>query len=144
MNINRCTAIRIFLIFIYFSFSALALIAVSSGGAPAPSPTISQSDTIQDLQNQVRNLQSLTDYYKNETNYCKNLYENESANVSNKNIIDVKNNINAINYNITQIYNDIKNIENNLVINFYMEIIIEITLIGSLITIYYKYIRKSK
>ena len=129
-NVNHFKTIRVVLICLIFSFSGLTLITTSLGAAPTPSPTISQSETIANLTNQVGNWQNLADYYKNQTQSYQNLYENESVNISNKNIMEIKNNINYINQNITQLNQDIKNIGMNLEINFYIGLIIEISLVS--------------
>lgn len=129
-NVNNFKTIRLVLICLIFCFSGLTLITISLGAAPTPSPTISQSETISNLTNQVRNWQNLADYYQNQTQSYQNLYENESVNISNRNIIEIKNNINYINQNITQLNQDIKNIGTNLEINFYIGLIIEITLVS--------------
>ncbi len=130
MNINNFKTIRIVSICLIFSFFELTLLTTGLGAAPTPSPTISESATIANLTNEARNWQSLADYYKNQTQSYQNLYENESVNISNKNVIEIKNNINLINQNITQINQDIKNIGTNLEINFYLGLIIEISIIS--------------
>lgn len=159
-NIDRISTFRFSLIYILLSLCLLTLLVTTSlGGAPIASPTIpmasptvTQTENLTNLTNQNKNWQNLSDYYKNETLYYQNLYENDSINVSNKNIFEIKNNIDVINQNIMQINQDIKNIENKTELNFYIGIIIEVTLLSFLgLSIYFKKIenyiiknRKSK
>ena len=130
VTVNQFKITRLVLNCLVFGFLGLTLLTTSLGAAPTPSPTISQSETIANLTNQVRNWQDLADYYKNQTQSYQNLYENESINVSNKNINEIKNNINYINQNITLLNQDIKNIGTYLEMKIYLGIIIEISLIS--------------
>jgi len=103
---------------------------VSSGGGDTEplSPIVTDDEKSEDLRTQIRNLESLVDYYKNETQQYTNIYENESVNISNKYLIEINNNIVTINQNITQINQKIEKIE-KIILN------IEIALFGSLIAV---------
>ena len=135
--LNRNNIFRFFLIYIVFGLFILSLfVQTSLGGVPTPDPTVTiasptatQTLNPTDIINQT-NWQNIADYYKNESQYYQNIYENESVNTSNKNIIEIKNNINIINQNINQLNKDIKNGGTNLEINFYLGLIIEISLIS--------------
>ena len=130
-NVNKNRYIRTVLIWIIFGlFMFTSLTAVSSGGGDTEtlSPIVTDDEKSEDLRTQIQNLESLVDYYKNETQYYTNIYENESVNISNKYLIEINNNIVTINQNITKINQKIEKIE-KIILN------IEIALFGSLIAV---------
>ena len=129
-NVNKYRFTRtvlVWIICVLFMLTSLPTVSFVSGSTETPSSGTIDNLTLEDMTTQVQNLESLADYYKNETQYYRNVYENDSVNISNKYLIEINNNITTINHNIIQINQKIENIENILKI--------EIVLFGSLIAI---------
>lgn len=84
------------------------------------------------LANELELVKLSEEQYKNESEYWKNVYENESFNVSNKNIMYIKNEVYSINQQIIKIDQTIMNIENKVNL-IYIAVIF--TLCESLISI---------
>lgn len=72
--------------------------------------------TISKLKQNITNLTEQINYYKNLSEYYKELYENKNANLTNREIIEFKNNLTVIHQNISNLFQRIENIENRLTI----------------------------
>ena len=69
-------------------------------------------------QNQtIDNLTKELDKCKNESSYYKNLYESANAGVTNKELIEIHQNLTVINNNISNLYQKMGDVENNFNVN---------------------------
>ncbi|NPE29359.1 hypothetical protein HNV12_15645 [Methanococcoides sp. SA1] len=114
----------------------MLLILISYLALPSSCGDSDQSEIIEpeplNLANELEQLKVSQAHYKNESEYWKNVYENESFNVSNQNIMYIKNEVYNINQQIVNIDQTIMNIENKVKIIYFA---VFVTLAESLFSI---------